>query len=256
MSTAGHRLRMASSLKGLRKLAPMSLRYRVWQHRMLQSAQGVSTVDVERLFAKIEAAIDHVGLRRLRTQMREMPDLEELSNHGRGLRIAIVKAFVMGLHIEQRLRILDIGRGAGYFVTVCRYLGHTCDGTEVPIDHLPPQTAAVYAKITAALGHRDEQRLLIEAHRPLALKGTYELINAQRICFNAHFEPTEWSVPQWKFFIEDARRFLASGGRIALELNENVGKYGLMRWYDTPLRDYFVSVGTVTNNSIHILGRL
>ena len=252
MDQAVRRRRIASSLRTLRNLVPTSLRYRVWQDRMLKSAHRVSKIDVERLFARIEAVIDHKRLRRLRAQQRSASDLEKASNHELMLRIAIVKAFVMGLHLERRLRVLDIGHGGGYFVTVCRQLGHDCDGTEVPIEHLPSRVAAVYGEIAAALGYRDEQRLLVEAHQPLSLQGTYDLINAHGICFNGHLKPTEWSVPQWRFFVEDARRFIAPGGLLALELNENLEKYGSLRWYDGQLRDYFLSVGTVASNSIRI----
>ena len=39
---------------------------------------------------------------------------------------------------------------------------------------------------------------------------------------------------------------------LALELNENLERYGSLRWYDGRLRDYFLSVGTVASNSIRI----
>ena len=81
------------------------------------------------------------------------------------------------------------------------------------------------SKITAALGYHDEPRLLDEAHRPLS---------------------------QWQFFVEGVRRLLAPNGRRVLELNENIERYGRLRWYDARLHDYFASVGVVAKNWITI----
>jgi SAM-dependent methyltransferase len=243
---------IASSLFTLRRWIPPSLRYLLWQVRMLHPI-GASHVDVERVFSRIGAAIDRDRLLRLRGRHRSARfDLEDACNYELKLRVAIVKAMVMGLHVARPLRVLDIGHGGGYFVIVCRHFGHTCDGSEVPVERLPVDTAALYAELTAALGFQDEQRLIVDAHRPLALQRTYDVICAQKICFNDHLKPSEWSVPQWRRFIEDACRFLEPGGRIVLELNESVERYGAMRWYDAPLLDYFSSVGQVNDNWIEI----
>lgn len=219
---------------------------------MLRSI-GASRIDVEQLFTRISAAIDQDRLRRLHAHhLHTRADLEEACNYTRKLRIAIVKAMMMGLHAAQPLRILDIGHGGGYFVVVCRHLGHVCDGSEVPFERLPVEAAALYAEITAALGFHDQQRMVVEAYHPLALRTTYDVICAHKICFNNYLKPSEWSVPQWRFFVEDARRFLGPDGRIVLELNENPERYGAMRWYDAALHEYFSSVGVVSGNWIVI----
>jgi len=250
---ASLRGRVQSSLEAVRHLVPLSLRFRVWQRRALRSVRGGSRSEVERLFARVAATVDRKRLRRLHALNRDAPfELEEACDHERKLRVAIVKAMVMRLHESKPLRILDIGHGGGYFATVCRELGHSCAGTEVPIERLPPGTAEAYAEITAALGFHDEQRLLVEALHPLALRGEYDVICAHKICFNGHQQATEWGTSEWRFFVEDVRRLLAPGGRLVLELNENVARYGRLRWYDAALHDYFASVGTVAGNWITI----
>jgi SAM-dependent methyltransferase len=231
----------------------MSVRHRVWEERMLRRARGATHHDVERLFAMVAGTIDCERLRRLHAAHREAPfDLAEASDHERKLRVAIVKALLENLHRTRSLRVLDLGHGGGYFVTVCRRLGHTAHGTEVPTDRLPHRAAALYAEITAALGFVDEQRLWIERFQPLALTGQYDLICAHKICFNDHLKPSTWRVPEWQFFLEDIRQYLAPGGRLVLELNENVERYGALRWYDPRLRAYFASVGTVDDHWITI----
>jgi SAM-dependent methyltransferase len=244
---------LSSSLQVARRLVPLELRHRVWQQRMLHSLPRAMAGDVEYHFARIAQRIDCDRLRRLHAQHRRgARDLEEACHYTAKLRIAIVKAMIMGLHVGPPLRIFDIGHGGGYFVIVCRYFGHACTGSEVPIDRLPANAARLYAEITASLGFVDEQRLFVEPYHPLGLQGTYDLICAHKICFNGHREAVEWSVPQWRFFIDDARRSLAPGGRIVLELNERVDHYGRMRWYHDALRDYFASVGVVDRNRIVI----
>jgi len=237
-------------------MVPPELRYAVWQRRMLRGLPAGSAAEVERRFAQIAATIDRDRLRRLHARQRDASaDHRDACHHELKLRIAIVKAMVMGLHRGPRRRILDLGHGGGYFVLACRHLGHACDGTEVPEDHMPAAAVALYAELTAALGYHDGQRLRIERGRPIELPGgavTYDVISAHKICFNDHRKPTEWTTPAWRSFVTDIRRFLAPHGRLVLELNEHVARYGALRWYDAELRDYFASVGTVAGNWITI----
>ncbi len=107
-------------------------------------------------------------------------------------------------------------------------------------------------EITAALGFLDEQRLLIERFKPLELSGAFELICAHKICFNDHGKPTTWRVPEWQFFVDGLQRVLAPGGRIVLEINENVGRFGALRWYNPHLRSYFASIRAVDDHRITI----
>lgn len=240
-------------LQAARGRVPIGLRQRVWELRALRSVPGVSVGDVDRLFARIAPRVDRERLRRLHAAHQDAPtDIEQACDHERKLRVAIVKAMQSGLHTRAGQRVLDLGHGGGYFVAVCRMLGHDCHGTEVPVAQLPPLAAEVYAEITAALGFHDERRLRVVAYRPLELDGTYDLICAHKLCFNDHRRPTEWGVPEWQFFVEDARRYLRPGGRLLLELNEHVERYGRLRWYDRALRGYFASAGDVLGSRVTI----
>jgi hypothetical protein len=64
--------------------------------------------------------------------------------------------------------------------------------------------------------------------------------------------PNAWSTPEWRFFVTDICRFLAPGGRLVLELNEDVARYGSRRWYDAELAHYFGTAGQVARGWITI----
>jgi protein-L-isoaspartate O-methyltransferase len=77
--------------------------------------------------------VDMERLAHLRRSMRHRSfDIVEACDYEVKLRIAIVKALAMGTRERPSSRILDIGSGGGYFVAVCRHLGHDARGTEVP----------------------------------------------------------------------------------------------------------------------------
>ena len=59
-------------------------------------------------------------------------------------------------------------------------------------------------------------------------------------------------IAQWDFFVRDALRLVTPGGRLVLDLNENIEKYAVRRWYSSELRDYFSSIGSVVENRIVI----
>lgn len=164
-----------------------------------------------------------------------------------GLRVA-------GLDLDKSsgLRILDIGCGPGYFVALARELGHDCRGVDAPASYLTEVERDVYSTLVPALGCGDvSSPLLIERFKPLPFRDQpFDLITAFWICFNRHQQPDEWGVAEWKFFMEDALSCLRPGGRMVLELNENSGRYGALRFYDQALQDYFCSVGKVDGGRI------
>ncbi len=211
---------------------------------------------MDRLVNGTLSAVDGERLRWMRHVHQGGPqELAELCDYERKLEIATVNAWLAGLHEGPRLRILDIGCGGGYFVAACRQLGHACEGTEVPPTGLSPAVAVAYADLATALRIAPTIELWIAAGTPIValVPGTYDLITAHKICFNRHMRANPWSVPEWKFFVEDACRFLAPGGRLVLELNEDVARYGSRRWYDAAVASYFNSVGHVVRNRITIV---
>jgi SAM-dependent methyltransferase len=116
------------------------------------------------------------------------------------------------LDYGRRREILDIGSGAGYFLYICKWLGHRPLGLD--IDEVP-----MYPEMTRMLGL---ERVVwrVEAFVPLPDLGRkFDLITAFMICFNNHNRPGLWGVAEWDFFLDDITRHLKPGGRVWLELN-------------------------------------
>lgn len=131
-----------------------------------------------------------------------------------------------------RRRVLDIGSGAGYFLYICKWLGHDVLGLD--LDRSP-----MFADITRLLG---VPRVIwrIEPFLPLPDLGpSFDVITAHMICFNGHKSDYIWGPPEWQFFLTDARRHLLPGGRLHLEFNREYDG----TWYTPELRDYLAARG-------------
>jgi hypothetical protein len=95
--------------------------------------------------------------------------------------------------------------------------------------------------------------LLIQRFQPLPFHDEpFDLITAFWVCFNRHRQPDEWGLEEWRFFVEDALACIRPGGRLVLHLNDHSERYGTLRFYDAPLRDYFQSVGTADNGVVAV----
>jgi SAM-dependent methyltransferase len=133
---------------------------------------------------------------------------------------------------DPKLKILDIGSGAGYFLFVLKRLGHEVFGLDLD----EPQ---FYGEVFELLGL---ERVIwrIQPFEPLPeLARKFDLITAFAICFNGHGNERVWGPKEWEFFLDDLnKRYLNPGGRVSLALNpEPYGRY-------TPeLRDFFLSRG-------------
>ena len=136
----------------------------------------------------------------------------------RWLKLNIRRAQDIGLDRSKRqpLRVLDLGSGAGYFLVVCRELGHGGIGLDVA-------EPAFYGDIFRQFGlERIVER--IEAYRPLPesllAEGRFDLVTAFSIAFNGHKSPALWGPAEWDFLLDDLRdRFLKPGGKIYFDLN-------------------------------------
>jgi SAM-dependent methyltransferase len=160
----------------------------------------------------------------------------------------------LGLHQSQPLRILDIGCGPGYFLAAAAACGHECYGIDAPAAVMTAVEQRVYSELLAALSLQDRvSPLLIERFKPMALPvRDLNLITAFWICFNRHEQPDEWSVEEWKFFVQDAMTYLRDGGVLHLELNSNLARYHSLEWYDQATLGFFRSAGTVDRNLVRI----
>ena len=135
----------------------------------------------------------------------------------RWLKLNIRRAQDIGVDRAKRpLRVLDLGSGAGYFLFVCKHLGHPGIGLDVP-------EPAFYGEVFDQFGL---ERVVspIRAFEPLPeslLKnGKFDLVTAFSIAFNGHKSPALWGPREWEFLLNDLRdRFLQPGGRVYLDLN-------------------------------------
>lgn len=131
-----------------------------------------------------------------------------------------------------RLRVLDVGSGAGYFLHIVRCLGHEPLGLD--IDEQP-----IFRETFAALGlpriiHR------IEPFQPLPdLGAPFDLVTAHLTCFNRRSDGSHWGREEWGYFLADLEGRMNCGGRIQFLLN--VRPDG--RHMEEDLRDYFLSRG-------------
>ena len=163
--------------------------------------------------------------------------------------INIERAQDLWLDRSPPLRILDLGSGAGYFLHVCNRLGHHATGLDIDDEPL-------FRGTTKLLG---VERILhrIEPLTPLPTLGKFDLITAHRICFNRlgrneAGEWNEWSVQEWKYFLDDVRaNLLNSGGRVVLDFLTRPDGHS---FFTLELREFFRSQGDRIFRSRVVLG--
>lgn len=223
---------------------------RIYAHKSLALA---------RLPSRMRASADLARIDRLRREVA--PELAaqptcaaKYADYRYWIPFNVARVGALSLHNAAPMRILDIGCGPGYFVAAARACGHDCHGVDAPPGILTELEQHVYSELLAALRCADfASPLLIERYVPMTdVPRDFDLITAYWICFNRHRQPDEWSVSEWRFFVEDALLHLRERGVLHLELNENPERYGALRYYDRATRDYFASVGTVEDGAVRV----
>ncbi|MGI9115307.1 MAG: class I SAM-dependent methyltransferase [Chthoniobacterales bacterium] len=148
------------------------------------------------------------------------------------MRINVQRVRELELDYAPPSSILDIGCGAGYFLYICKTLGHRVLGLDVG-------SFPMFRELTELL---EVPRVIarVEAFRPLPkFDRKFDLITAHLICFNAHKSEKLWGPAEWEFFLNDLASHLTSGGRVWLELNrEYDGSY-----YSPELAAFFRNQG-------------
>jgi SAM-dependent methyltransferase len=141
-----------------------------------------------------------------------------------------------------RQRILDLGCGAGYFLYICRWLGHDALGLDI-------ETVPMYGEMIALLGlTRVICRVQSFRHLP-RLGKKFDLITAFMICFNGHKGPDLWTRDQWSFFLDDIATQLAPGGRVCLGFNQEEDG----RFYSEDLHRFFAGRGAEFSRNLVVL---
>jgi SAM-dependent methyltransferase len=163
--------------------------------------------------------------------------------------INIERAQDLWLDHAPPLRILDLGSGAGYFLYICKHFGHDVLGFDTDNEPL----------FRATIELLDVPRVIgrIERKTPLPdLGGTFDLVTAHRVCFHRIGkvrDGIEWSLSDWKFFINDIRtRFLNEKGRLLLDLNPRPDGSS---FFTPELRKFFLSQGARIFRSKALLAR-
>ena len=135
------------------------------------------------------------------------------------LRVNIERAQDLRLDQRPSLRVLDVGCGAGYFLYVCRRLGHQATGLDIDESPLFRDTLDLLG-VERWVGR-------IEPFVPLPdAGGPYDLVTAHCICFQKIPSPTapdgwkDWGADEWRFFLREVRtRWLHPGGELLLDFN-------------------------------------
>ncbi len=160
----------------------------------------------------------------------------------RFLKLNIRRVRDIGLDRMPPQRIFDLGSGAGYFLFVTRVLGHT--GLGLDIDDCP-----LYPEMLELFGVR---RIIhrIEKFSPLPDTGAkYDWITAFSISFADHTAPRSWDVAEWDYFLDDAAKHLAPGGRIYLDMNPRPDG----SFYSEEARQLFLRRGAVIDRRSKLL---
>jgi SAM-dependent methyltransferase len=186
---------------------------------------------------QILSGIDQKGFERIRQKFAvpgEKTHWPKYLDAERWLQLNIRRAQDLKLTSRTRpLRILDLGSGAGYFLLVARYLGHSGMGLDIPY---PP----MYGELFELFGLK---RVVSEIKAFQALPDVgerFDLVTAFSICFNGHKQPDLWTSKELAFFLNDLEtRFLNPGGEIFLGMNpEEDGTF-----YTPALRQFFIDRG-------------
>ncbi len=169
------------------------------------------------------------------------PRINRFANADYWIKINVERAQDLWLDRSLPLRVLDLGCGPGYFLYVCRCLGHEALGLD--LDEQP-----LFRETTALLNVR---RVIwgIEPQVPLPdLGGKFDLVTGHRVCFQKTVrwgigsgEWNEWEPGDWEFFLDDVRsRILKPDGRLLLDFNPRADGHS---FFTPQLRNVLIAQG-------------
>jgi SAM-dependent methyltransferase len=191
---------------------------------------------------RILATIDRAELARLRQRYPHRTSslrINRFEDADYWIPVNVKRAQDLWLDRSPRLRILDLGCGPGYFLYICRLLGHEALGLDTDNEPLFRGTIAFL----------DVRRVIsrIDPGIPLPDLGQrFHLVTAHRVCFHrirgaGKAGQNEWTPGDWDFFISDIRtRFLEPAGRLLLDFNP---RRDGSSFFTPVLRAYFLSQG-------------
>jgi SAM-dependent methyltransferase len=197
----------------LQKLLSLDAGQSLWEH-VCRSTHPVSA-------RRILGTIDRAELERLRDCYPYRPNARKINAYEDAkywIGVNVKRAQDLWLDRSPPLQILDLGCGAGYFLYLCRLLGHEGLGFDQNEEPFFRGTIEFF-KVRRVIGRIEPQTPLPDLGRK------FDLVTGHRVCFHRlarteNGEWLEWTPDDWKFFIEDIRtRFLKPKGRLLLEFN-------------------------------------
>ena len=191
---------------------------------------------------RILATIDRTELERLRECYPYRPNARKINAYEDAkywIGVNVKRAQDLWLDRSPPLQILDLGCGAGYFLYLCRLLGH--EGLGFDQDEEPFfRGTTEFFKVRRVIGRIEPQTPLPDLGRK------FDLVTGHRVCFHRlarteNGEWLEWTPADWEFFIKDIRtRFLKPKGRLLLEFNR---RQDGSSFFTDELRAFFESQG-------------
>jgi SAM-dependent methyltransferase len=190
--------------------------------------------------SRILATLDRAEVAKLREHYPGGPNFPKINRFADvpyWIKINVERAQDLWLDRTPPGRILDLGCGAGYFLYICKFLGHEVLGLDLDDQPLFRDTLALL-KVPRVI-------LRIDPNIPLPDLGRkFDLVAAHRICFQrieGAASGEEWTRTHWKFFIDDIRnRFLNPTGRLLLDFNPRPDGSS---FFTSELRSFFLSQG-------------
>ena len=191
---------------------------------------------------RILATLDRAEFTKLREHYPYRPNARRINAYEDAaywIKVNVERAQDLWLDRSPPLRILDLGCGAGYFLYVCKFLGH--EGIGLDTDDEP-----LFFGTTVLLGVR---RVIarIAPQTPLPDLGEkFDLTTGHRVCFHRiaraqNGEWIEWTCADWKFFINDVRsRLMKPGARLLLDF---LSRPDGSSFFSPELRQCFLSQG-------------
>jgi SAM-dependent methyltransferase len=133
------------------------------------------------------------------------------------MRDSATRCFVLGLFDDGRpKRILDLGCGPGYFLTLCRSLGNDVLG--VDLDDEPLYNELISFQGIPRIVHA------VTPGSPLpVMDGQFDIVSAFGVTFNFGSGPkgASWSAEEWATALDAFLAVTAPGGKIVIHFNRD-----------------------------------
>jgi SAM-dependent methyltransferase len=141
----------------------------------------------------------------------------------RWIAVCLERVHRVGLDRGPRRRVLDLGCGCGYFLYVCKLLGHEVLGVDVP------EERSMYTEIRELLGIPWIPHA-IRAFEPLPDFGQVDVLTAHMVTFNGHRSPNVWGPREWRWLLR-----AVGAPVVSLELNAELEgepyPHGIREWF-------------------------